>query len=186
MTDLADLQRAVEELARRVAVLEGGTPEQGAGGDAPAGEPAGGAREPFWALNTLLAAGEPGRGPDAPVGGSVVYAGAVEAPGTGEVHWQVERPLAGLLALDWEGAAPVLAALGHPVRLALVRRMVEGAHTLAELAATPGVATTGQLQHHLREMRSAGLVRVPQRGHYVLETARVVPVLTLVLAALGT
>ena len=60
--------------------------------------------------------------------GAVMYVGAVSFPSTQYV-WQVERPVPGLLQLEPEAIARVLAALGSPQRLQLVRTLVQGEHS---------------------------------------------------------
>ena len=53
-------------------------------------------------------------------------------PGGEQYGWQVGLPAAPLLARDWQDAAPVLAALGHPLRLELLRRVLAGERTVGE------------------------------------------------------
>lgn len=56
-----------------------------------------------------------------------------------------------------------VAALGHPVRLAVLREVLEGRHSSlegrhssAEMGAIDGLGTTGELYHHLRPLLAAG------------------------------
>jgi DNA-binding transcriptional ArsR family regulator len=118
------------------------------------------------------------------VGGSIAYGGVTRTPGGGELVWQVEHPVAGVLDLDLGPTAAVLAALGHPVRLQLLVRMLRGASTLADLQEVDGARTAGQVHHHLRELRSAGLVRAG-RNRFTAVPERVVPVLVAMAAAAG-
>jgi DNA-binding transcriptional ArsR family regulator len=101
----------------------------------------------------------------------------------GAVVWQEERPVAALLAGGWADAAGALGALGHPVRLEIVRRLLAGAHTTHELAEIPDLGTSGQLYHHLRELQAAGLVTQRRRNDYAVPADRVIPCLVLVAAA---
>lgn len=57
--------------------------------------------------------------------------------------------------------------------------------TLADLQEIPGSGTSGQLHHHLRELRGAGLVVSRRRNDYAIPAERVVPVLVILAAALG-
>ena len=54
-------------------------------------------------------------------------------------------------------AAESFAALGHAVRLRLLREILGGRRTAAELAELEGLGTTGQIYHHLRQLTAAGL-----------------------------
>ena len=134
----------------------------------------------WWLLEHL----GPGEESGGAVGGSLAYGGAVRSPGVGEVAWQLEHTVQDVLDLDAGAVAGVLAALGSPVRVELVRRMLLGASTLAELQSVPGARTTGQVHHHLRELRAAGLVTA-SRNSFHLVPARVVPVLVAIAAAAG-
>lgn len=58
----------------------------------------------------------------------------------------------------------VLAAIADPVRLEIVRELVDGAeHTAGTLAEQVGVSPS-TLTHHLRIMRDAGMVRTRAEG----------------------
>ncbi|MFV2017035.1 ArsR/SmtB family transcription factor [Micromonospora sp. LOL_023] len=125
---------------------------------------------PFWALDGLKA--QVGETP-----GAVLYTGTVTLP-TGEHYdWQYGHTVADLLDADWSGYAGTLTALAHPVRLLLVRHILHGARTTAELAEIDGLGTTGQLYHHLRQLVSAGWLRSSARGQYAVPPERVVPLL---------
>jgi DNA-binding transcriptional ArsR family regulator len=143
-------------------------------------EPAATPPSRWWLLDNLTAAGAERDG----VGGSVAYGGITRTPGGGELVWQAEHAVADVLDTELPPVASVLAALGHPVRLELVRRILLGAHTLAQLQQVPGARTSGQVHHHLRELRSAGLV-LAARNHFTVMAERVVPVLVAVAAAAG-
>ena len=119
-------------------------------------------------------------GPDQ---GGVVYAGRYRHPAGGEVQWQIGRPQPALLDEDWADLAPRLAALGHPVRLQLLQQLLLGTSAVADLAAQPGMGTSGQLYHHLKELESAGWVHGPQRGHYALRPERIVALMAVLAAA---
>ncbi|QCW78608.1 helix-turn-helix transcriptional regulator [Streptomyces sp. S6] len=156
-----ELEQRVAELERRLTALE--RQDRGSGGSPRLGD------GDFWALDglkqQLAAAGEAG------ADGGVLFTGAVRLP-TGE------DPSDGGSA-----AADALAALGHPVRLRLLREILGGRRTAAELAALDAVGTTGQIYHHLRQLTGAGWLHTTGRGRYEVPAARVVPLLVVLTAA---
>lgn len=128
----------------------------------------------FWALSGLR-----GRLTDHPAtaDGAVMLVGSLTLPDGAPVEWQQSAATAGLLESEWSDQAAVFAALGHPVRLELLRQILSGVHATAELAAIESLGTTGQLHHHLRQLVAAGWVRQSGRGSYEVPAARVVPLL---------
>lgn len=131
----------------------------------------------FWALEGLRAQiGDL-------EGGAVLYTGIVELSPTEHYEWQMGLPVQGLLEDDWSGPATTLAALGHPVRLMLLKRVLQGVRNPAELAEQEGLGTTGQIYHHLRQLVSAGWLRASARGVYEVPGERVIPLLALVMGA---
>ena len=160
------LAERVARLEERVARLEDPRP-------AAVGRP--GAEDAFWALNGLKdRAAEPG---------GVLFTGAVTVPTGEHYEWQKGYPADDLLADDWSQSAETLSALAHPVRLLLLREILHGSRTTAELAAHERLGTTGQLYHHLRQLVSAGWLHTTARGHYGVPADRVVPLLTVFAAA---
>jgi hypothetical protein len=143
----------------------GGPPA--AGPDAPAATD-----DPLWFVNEL--------GRRAP--GAVMMAGAVDTA-AGPVRWQYGLMADGLLSEDWSDLAHPLEALGHPARIELVRQVMRGAHTTAELLQLEHLASSGQLYHHLRQLVTAGWLVSPRRGYYEVPAARVVPLLVLTMIA---
>lgn len=140
-----DLEQRVAELERRLTALEGR--------DSDSASPRLGDGD-FWALEglrqQLTDVGEAG------ADGGVLYAGSVRLP-TGEQYgWQYGALTEALLDGDWADAADSFAALGHPVRLRLLREILGGLSTAAELAALDGAGTTGQIYHHLRQLTGTG------------------------------
>ncbi len=130
----------------------------------------------LWVLDGLQRRLETGQG-------GVVYAGRFCHPDGGELQWQIGRPQQTLLAEDWSDLAQRLAALGNPVRLQLLQALLQGVTAVADLAARPGMGTSGQLYHHLRELEAAGWLHSPQRGSYALRSERVIPLMALLTAA---
>jgi DNA-binding transcriptional ArsR family regulator len=118
-------------------------------------------------------------------GGEVVYAGNVTTP-TGEQYlWQRHGAVNDIFKRDWASLDAVLGALAHPVRLRLLKTILEGQQTKAELEKLDGIGTTGQLYHHLKSLEEGGWVRSLQRGTYGVPGERVVPLLVILTAAAG-
>lgn len=178
------LLRRLDALERRVAQLE----ERDASDSAPAAAPPVGVpsqhpadapsrpspgEDPFWALTALKA--------QVPAPGAVVYAGSVEV-GAGHVEYQWGRPTTHLLDADWAEHAETVAALGHPLRLAILRRLVDGEHTVAQLVDELELASTGVAYHHLSALQAGGWATSPRRGSWAIPPSRVVPLLAIVTA----
>lgn len=127
-----------------------------------------------------------GRPPRAGRGGGLAgYAGVVYTPDGRTYHWQGEHPVERLLAMEWEALARGFAALGHRVRLELLRALLNGVHDAGALQKLAGMGTTGQLYHHLRELQATGWVRQQQRNRYMVVPDRVVCALIMVGALAG-
>ncbi|MFG2926066.1 ArsR/SmtB family transcription factor [Streptomyces sp. NPDC048305] len=176
------LEDRVADLERRLAALESATAAAEPGGarfELDAGD--------FWALHGLKEqldeAGE------AAANGGVLFTGAVKLPAGERYEWQYGALTTGLLGTteenrsDWAEAAEPLAALGHPVRLRLLREILAGRRTAAELAELDDTGTTGQIYHHLRLLTGAGWLHTKGRGRYEVPGARVVPLLVVLAAA---
>jgi hypothetical protein len=133
--------------------------------------------QPLWALERLRTQIE------GMENGAVLFTGIVDLPTSEHYEWQIGLPVERLLADDWSEPAATLAALGHPVRLTLLRRVLEGVRNVAELAEQEGLGTTGQIYHHLRQLVSAGWLRSTTRGLYEVPGERVIPLLVLVMGA---
>jgi ArsR family transcriptional regulator len=115
--------------------------------------------------------------------GEVGYHGAVRpAEGAGPITWTIGYDAGATLDLPAGPVTEVLAALGHPVRLALVRRLLTGPAGTAELVEAAELSSSGQLYHHLRTLTAARVVEQDGR-RYRVPTGGVVPVLVAVLAA---
>ncbi|WP_217162895.1 helix-turn-helix transcriptional regulator [Streptomyces sp. AC512_CC834] len=166
---MEQLEQRVADLERRLAALE-------EAGDRPAPRPGEG---DFWALEGLkeqlaeLGAAD----------GGVLFTGSVRLP-TGERYgWQHGALTEGLMDADWAESAEVFAALGHPVRLRLLREVLGGRRTAAELAELDGMGTTGQIYHHLRQLTGAGWLHTTGRGRHEVPPGRVVPLLVALSTA---
>lgn len=133
--------------------------------------------------------------------GGVLFTGAVTLPTGEQYEWQQAAVTGALLGGGSEGGpddagvgaaegsadgrrtAESLAALGSPVRLRLLREILAGRRTAAELTALDGVGTSGQVYHHLRQLTAAGWLHPAGRGRHEVPGARVVPLLVLLSAA---
>ena len=129
----------------------------------------------LWALEGLKARLPGGAG-------AVVYAGYLPVGSDEHYQWQHGITTDDLLAGDWVQYAPALAALGQPVRLRLLREILGGRRSAADLARIEDLGTTGQLYHHLRQLVGAGWLRATSRGHYAVPADRVIPLLAVLTA----
>lgn len=165
-----ELEERVAELERRMAALESAdrTEHAPTEGD-------------FWALEGLKAQlAEVG---EAAADGGVLFTGAVSLPTGERYEWQFGALTEDLLERDWSEVADSFAALGHPVRLRLLREILGGRRTAAELAELEEIGTTGQIYHHLRQLTAAGWLHTAGRGRHEVPGARVVPLLVVLTAA---
>ncbi|WP_077800846.1 helix-turn-helix transcriptional regulator [Streptomyces sp. JHA26] len=163
-----ELEERVAELERRVTELES---------TGPAAPPVG--EGDFWALDALKARHPVTQEAD----GAVLFTGTVRVPTGHRYEWQYGLLTETLFDHDWQDAAESFAALGNPVRLRLLREILGGLRTAAELAALEDVGTTGQIYHHLRQLTGAGWLHTPERGRYEVPAGRVVPLLVVLTAA---
>ncbi|WP_399926885.1 ArsR/SmtB family transcription factor [Streptomyces kanamyceticus] len=163
-----ELEERVAELERRMAELESAGPAA-----PPVGE------GDFWALDALKARHPVSDDAD----GAVLFTGTVRVPTGHRYDWQYGLLTETVFEGDWADAAESFAALGHPVRLRLLREILGGLRTAAELAALDDVGTTGQIYHHLRQLTGAGWLHTSERGRYEVPAGRVVPLLVVLTAA---
>jgi DNA-binding transcriptional ArsR family regulator len=172
--DPAEVAGRLAALEERVRRLEDGPTSRADPPPRDGGPPT--VRDRFWALEGLkerLPAGD----------GAVLFAGVVPTPAGGWYEWQWGSGTAELLQADWSQLSAALAALGHPVRLLLLRQVLSGAATVTELQERAVLGTSGQLYHHLRQLVNAGWLRVAARGRYAVPPDRVVPLLVALAAA---
>lgn len=171
-----DLKRELEALAARVSRLEEISEEPSrVRASSPALE-----EEENWALSGLRA-----RLGDHPstADGAVMLVGSLTLPGGAPVAWQETAATSDMWETDWSDQAAALSALGHPVRLELLRHILSGTHATADLAEVASLGTTGQLHHHLRQLVAAGWVKQRGRGKYEVPASRVVPLLACLVGA---
>lgn len=128
---------------------------------------------PLWALKALKA--------QLPDRGGVVYAVAASVD-RGRFEYQWGRPTEHLLAQDWSELADPLNALGHPLRLAILRLLLEKDRTVAELVDLLELGSTGIVYHHLSALQIGGWVTSPQRRTWGIPPARTCSLLTIITA----
>ncbi|MGF0313592.1 ArsR/SmtB family transcription factor [Rhodococcus sp. IEGM1428] len=114
-------------------------------------------------------------------GGMIAYQGDVRLHGT--VRWDISYSPDAIVDLPISSMSEVLAALGHPVRLQIVRMLLRGPANAADLHAAVGVGSSGQIYHHLKTLSSANIVEQHGRGDYRIAAKRAVPLLVSMLAA---
>jgi DNA-binding transcriptional ArsR family regulator len=115
-------------------------------------------------------------------GGVVIYAG-LGPRGNDEIAWQLGHAWDDVLGGDRTRAGRTLAVLSSPARLDIVAELLAGPVSRQDLQDRLEQSTAGQLNHHLRELLSAGLVDQPRRGVYEVPPHRVVPILTVLACA---
>lgn len=118
---------------------------------------------------------------EASTGGVVTYRGEVHLHGN--VNWDIGYSPDGILEFSTGRTAEVLAALGHPIRIQIVRRLLRGPANASDLQDAVGLGSTGQVYHHLKALGSANIVEQHSRGEYRIGAKKVVPLLVSMLAA---
>lgn len=113
--------------------------------------------------------------------GFVEYGGSVDFGGP--IDWTIRYSAAAIPQLPAQARVDVLAALGHPVRRALVESLLDGTRTGAELAQAVSLTSAGQLYHHIRALTAAKVIEQHSRGAYRIPAQKVVPILILMTAA---
>jgi DNA gyrase subunit B len=103
--------------------------------------------------------------------------GALVIEGQARSWWSIrfDDSVGKLLTNPDYKVAQILSVLGSEVRLAILRHLLDGPKTAAELVTALGMATTGQAYHHLRELERAGYVKQRSGGryHFDLERGRI-------------
>ncbi len=116
-----------------------------------------------------------------PSPGAVLYTGSLDLP-MGPVQYQWGRTTEDILHADWAERAERMSALGHPLRLALMRLLLDGEHTVAQLVDELELGSTGVAYHHLNQLHTSGWITTPRRGVWAIPPSRVVPLLAIVIA----
>lgn len=114
-------------------------------------------------------------------GGAVRFVGTLRTD-QGPVEYQWTRPGTELLAMDWAEHAERITALGHPLRLTILRHLLDGPCTVAHLVDELDLGSTGVAYHHLSALQHAGWVTSPRRGSWALPPARIIPLTAIIIA----
>ncbi|MDV2430152.1 helix-turn-helix domain-containing protein [Corynebacterium tuberculostearicum] len=162
---MESLESRVLALEERVAKLESPTTTPV---EASAGE------STMWLADAL----EPS--PELPEG-SVIFGGNLTI-GQSSYTYQWQRSAEAVTHGDWSENLDRLAALAHPVRGDILRRLLIAPATAAELIEEELVTSTGTAYHHLSALTSAGWT-TKTGGRYAIRPARVVPLLTIITAS---
>lgn len=113
--------------------------------------------------------------------GSVIFGGNI-ALGKRNYTYQWQRPTTAIIDQDWSENIERLAALDHPVRGEILRRLLAAPATAAELVNEDIVSSTGTAYHHLSALTSAGWT-AKASGEYSIRPARVIPLLAIITAS---
>ncbi|CAM3113973.1 ArsR/SmtB family transcription factor [Corynebacterium gottingense] len=113
--------------------------------------------------------------------GAVAFGGSVTTDG-GTYEYQWARPTEVVTEHAWSDQIERLAALAHPVRAEMLRHLLSGPATPADLVAAEVVTSTGTAYHHLNALQAAGWV-AKEAGAYAIRPARVVPLMAIIIAA---
>lgn len=164
---LRDLQRRLEALEKAV------LPASGERTDTSSSE--GDEGDPRWALHGLQER--------LPPPGGVLWAGFFTGADAVPVEQQYAASAADQLDQSWAPLADRLQALGHPVRLELLRAVLSGRCSTAELLDVLGAGSTGQLYHHLTQLTGAGWVRPAGRGRFEVPPTRRVALMAVIASS---
>ncbi|GAD86869.1 ArsR/SmtB family transcription factor [Nocardia asteroides] len=162
-----DLVDRLEELERRVAALENARP---GGGDA----------DLPWAVARLRQEFDAGGVRN----GGVLLAGALQLPTGERLDWQAQFATDAIVDDVWtHETATCLAVLANPVRLRLLREIVYGRRTAADLAAIEELGTSAEIYQHLRQLAAVGWLQTAGLGRFEVPEGRLVPLLAALASA---
>lgn len=120
--------------------------------------------------------------PEPGIEDSVFFTGDVTYGGGRRAQYRWHRPTEALTGMSWDENLERLAALAHPLRGAILRRLFQSPATAAELVEEGIVGSTGAAYHHLGALHSGGWITREPGGRHSLRTARVVPLLSIIAA----
>ncbi|SDS16995.1 winged helix-turn-helix domain-containing protein [Corynebacterium timonense] len=113
--------------------------------------------------------------------GAVMFGGSVTS-GSRTFDYQWVRPTHWVADNEWDDQIERLAALAHPIRGEILRRLLCAPGTAAELVSEGVVSSAGTAYHHLNALQSAGWV-AKTSGSYSVPASRVIPLMTIITAA---
>ncbi len=118
------------------------------------------------------------------VKGAILYAIAFQSAQNKLVRWYAESAAPSVLSYDEQMVTQIIVALGHPVRLQIVRLLIkEGATDSQTMQTAVGIQSAGQLYFHLNNLLEAGIVVQLRRGVYEIEIGATAQLLALFAAA---
>lgn len=82
-----------------------------------------------------------------------------------------------------EQIAQVIAAVGNPHRVTLLRALYQGPRTALQLQEELAMGSVGQLYHHLKELVATGLVIQSRRSTYSIAPAKMMWISLLLMVA---
>ncbi|GGK45116.1 ArsR/SmtB family transcription factor [Nocardia camponoti] len=118
--------------------------------------------------------------------GGVQLVGALKLPTGEQFDWQAEFELDAIVGDDWTEwteTANCLAALSNPSRLRLLREILNGRRTAADLAAISELGTSPEIYQHLRDLAAVGWLHTAGLGRFEVPEGRVVPLLVALACA---
>jgi DNA-binding transcriptional ArsR family regulator len=161
------LDQRLTDLERRLAEFEHarvpGRPATGRINGVPTEPPNGG--KPFPAVQYLL--DEHG---DSGIQGIMAFSGyhRISEPETSRFfQWQLKLTTDDVLAMDDTRNVRVLSALANPIRLRMMKEILEHPGTAAELRERLGLTSTGQTYHALNALVNGGMIQQEQDGTFV-------------------
>lgn len=177
---LEQFAHALSALEHRVAALEAVHVQHGPGRE-PKPELTNSAELDLWLVREIDHRRPVNASPD----GSVAFGGVAHNLGHsgGEVVYQWHRDNQDLIDDTWDGAITRLAAIAHPARGAIMRRLLVGSASVAQLIDEHILRSPGTSYHHLNTLVAAGWVEKNDTGEYSVRAARVIPLLTIIAAA---
>lgn len=112
--------------------------------------------------------------------GLVSFSGDVTVGGR-RFAYEWARPTEAITGFDWDAHFERLQALAHPIRGHILKRVLEGPATVANLVDEGIVSSTGTAYHHIQALSTAGWL-AKEKGNLTVPPARIIPLLTIITA----
>lgn len=96
---------------------------------------------------------------------------------------RVQEQVHSFFDADSEQVAQVIAAMGNPHRVTLLRALFQGPRTALQLQEELAMGSVGQLYHHLKELVATGLVIQSRRSTYSITPAKMMWISLLFMVA---
>ncbi len=164
MDNRSDVTERLAALEVRVALLEGAR-----SADGETSQPVD--SQSLWILEGLERS--------LPGDGGVAFAGSVTT-GAAVARYQWARPTSVLTEHPWDEQLERVAAVAQPVRGAILRSLLDGPATVADLVEAGVVTSTGTAYHHVAALTAAGWLTKGPGGRLAIPAGRIVPLLTLI------